>query len=136
MDQLQRPKHFPEPILQYTLKELTIVWHLYGGHDFSPPLTSPAASPSLPHQNTNSSTHHSSFSSGPTHSATQSACPHPGSKHQVGHVSGGRGKKVSMGGGGRGGWSMTGGRGRDNTIRMEIEVDKVHIYVCTYIHIL
>ena len=46
-DQLQRPKHFPEPISQFTLKGINIVWHLYGGSDFSPPFpTTPSSSPS------------------------------------------------------------------------------------------
>ena len=37
MDQLQRPRSFPNPRTQYTLKEMSVVWHLYGGRDFSPP---------------------------------------------------------------------------------------------------
>ena len=37
MDQLQRPRFFPEPLTQYTLKEMTIIWHLYGGRDFTEP---------------------------------------------------------------------------------------------------
>ena len=36
MDQLRRPTSYPTPLTQYTLKEITVVWHLYGGQDFSP----------------------------------------------------------------------------------------------------
>jgi len=31
---LQRPSSFPLPEVQYTLKEMTVVWHFYGGRDF------------------------------------------------------------------------------------------------------
>lgn len=33
-DLLKPPKHFPDAILRYTLCEMTLVWHIYGGHDF------------------------------------------------------------------------------------------------------
>ena len=36
MDQLRRPASYPTPLTQYTLKEMTVVWHLYGGLDFPP----------------------------------------------------------------------------------------------------
>ncbi|KOC64737.1 Autophagy-related protein 2 like protein B [Habropoda laboriosa] len=34
IDLLKAPKHFPPPILRYTLCEMTLVWHMYGGKDF------------------------------------------------------------------------------------------------------
>ncbi|KZC06215.1 Autophagy-related protein 2 like protein B [Dufourea novaeangliae] len=39
-DLLKAPRHFPAPILRYTLCEMTLVWHMYGGRDFdaSPPI--------------------------------------------------------------------------------------------------
>lgn len=36
-DFLKAPKHFPPPVLRYTLCEMTLVWHLYGGKDFGDP---------------------------------------------------------------------------------------------------
>lgn len=33
-DALKTPEHFPTPTMRYTLCEMTIVWHMYGGHDF------------------------------------------------------------------------------------------------------
>lgn len=36
MDQLRRPSSYPSPLTQYTLKEMGVVWHLYGGLDFAP----------------------------------------------------------------------------------------------------
>ena len=34
-DLLKSPEHFPMAESRYTLKELTFVWHMYGGSDFS-----------------------------------------------------------------------------------------------------
>ena len=34
-DLLKSPDHFPMAESRYTLKELTFVWHMYGGSDFS-----------------------------------------------------------------------------------------------------
>ncbi|CAL7949589.1 unnamed protein product [Xylocopa violacea] len=36
-DLLKAPKHFPAPILRYTLCEMTLIWHMYGGRDFEAP---------------------------------------------------------------------------------------------------
>lgn len=33
-DLLKPPKHFPPAVLRYTLCEMTLVWHIYGGNDF------------------------------------------------------------------------------------------------------
>lgn len=33
-DLLKAPRHFPAPILRYTLCEMTLIWHMYGGKDF------------------------------------------------------------------------------------------------------
>ena len=32
-DQLNAPANFPTPIMKYTLQEMTLVWHIYGGND-------------------------------------------------------------------------------------------------------
>ncbi|XP_059486897.1 autophagy-related protein 2 homolog A [Neocloeon triangulifer] len=34
MDLLETPKNFPNPELRYTICDLSLVWHLYGGSDF------------------------------------------------------------------------------------------------------
>lgn len=31
---LDPPKSFPTPVLRYTLCEMTVIWHMYGGNDF------------------------------------------------------------------------------------------------------
>ncbi|KAG8235900.1 hypothetical protein J437_LFUL010130, partial [Ladona fulva] len=36
-DLLRAPAHYPAPILRYVLREMTLVWHLYGGRDFGLP---------------------------------------------------------------------------------------------------
>lgn len=33
-DLLKPPKHYPTPVLRYTLCEMSIIWHMYGGNDF------------------------------------------------------------------------------------------------------
>lgn len=34
VDVLKAPKSYPAAVSKYTLREITIVWHMYGGHDF------------------------------------------------------------------------------------------------------
>lgn len=33
-DLLKAPLSFPTPVYKYTLREMTLVWHMYGGLDF------------------------------------------------------------------------------------------------------
>lgn len=33
-DLLRSPKHYPQPVLRYMLREMSLVWHMYGGSDF------------------------------------------------------------------------------------------------------
>ena len=34
IDLLKSPDHFPHAEYRYTLKDLTVVWYMYGGKDF------------------------------------------------------------------------------------------------------
>lgn len=34
IDMLQAPKGYPTPVIRYTLREMTLIWHIYGGTDF------------------------------------------------------------------------------------------------------
>lgn len=34
IDMLQAPKDYPVPVVRYTLREMTLIWHIYGGTDF------------------------------------------------------------------------------------------------------
>lgn len=44
-DTSRAPLRFPVPMMRYVVKEISLIWHLYGGKDFgSPPPTSPAKS--------------------------------------------------------------------------------------------
>lgn len=36
IDQLKAPSHYPKPEVRYTLRELSLIWYMYGGRDFSP----------------------------------------------------------------------------------------------------
>lgn len=49
-DTSKAPLHFPVPVIRYVVKEVSLVWHLYGGKDFGTvPPTSPAKSYISPH---------------------------------------------------------------------------------------
>jgi len=39
-DLLQTPPNYPAPVLKYTLCEMTLIWHMYGGNDFDSSQTS------------------------------------------------------------------------------------------------
>ncbi|XP_041131131.1 autophagy-related protein 2 homolog B-like isoform X6 [Polyodon spathula] len=51
-DSNKGPLHFPVPEVRYLIKEISIIWHLYGGKDFAggPVLSSPAKSRGSPSQ--------------------------------------------------------------------------------------
>ncbi|XP_035117304.1 autophagy-related protein 2 homolog B isoform X3 [Callithrix jacchus] len=70
-DTSKAPLHFPVPVIRYVVKEVSLVWHLYGGKDFGTvPPTSPAKSYISPH-------------SSPSHTPT---------RHGRGMVCGGKGR--------------------------------------------
>uniref|UniRef100_G1NKJ9 Autophagy related 2B n=1 Tax=Meleagris gallopavo TaxID=9103 RepID=G1NKJ9_MELGA len=65
-DASKAPLHFPVPLVRYIVKEISLIWHLYGGRDFgSAPPTSPAKSFVSPH---------SSPSHTPTRHGRSTAC--------------------------------------------------------------
>ncbi|XP_064403938.1 autophagy-related protein 2 homolog B-like isoform X2 [Halichondria panicea] len=99
-NQLQRPKHFPEPVTQFTLREMTIVWHLYGGSDFSPP-TPP--------------TQRSRSGSGASPALGRKYSSSPGADFVKVPPVGGRDRKIA------------GGPGRRHDILVELELDKLRI---------
>ncbi|KAG8449121.1 hypothetical protein GDO86_015975 [Hymenochirus boettgeri] len=51
MDTSKTPLHFPVPVVRYVVKEVSLVWHLYGGKDFgsAPPHVSPVKHYMSPH---------------------------------------------------------------------------------------
>ncbi|KAL3181477.1 hypothetical protein MRX96_036834 [Rhipicephalus microplus] len=44
-DQLRAPRNFPEAMQKYTLREMTLVWYMYGGCDFESSITPNAPRP-------------------------------------------------------------------------------------------
>ncbi|KAK2491330.1 hypothetical protein MC885_018408 [Smutsia gigantea] len=48
-DTSKAPLHFPIPVIRYVVKEVSLVWHLYGGKDFGTAPPSPAKSYISPH---------------------------------------------------------------------------------------
>ncbi|XP_005000545.2 autophagy-related protein 2 homolog B isoform X3 [Cavia porcellus] len=72
-DTSKAPLHFPIPVIRYVIKEVSIVWHLYGGKDFGAvPPTSPAKSFISPH---------SSPSHTPTRHGRNTVCGGKGRNH-------------------------------------------------------
>ncbi|XP_018413862.1 PREDICTED: autophagy-related protein 2 homolog B [Nanorana parkeri] len=55
-DTSKAPVHFPVPVIRYVVKEVSLVWHLYGGKDFGSthPSTSPAKHYMSPHSSPSS----------------------------------------------------------------------------------
>ncbi|XP_042117068.2 autophagy-related protein 2 homolog B isoform X2 [Peromyscus maniculatus bairdii] len=73
MDSSKAPLHFPIPAIRYVVKEVSLVWHLYGGKDFATvPPTSPAKSYISPH---------SSPSQTPTRHGRHTVCGGKGRNH-------------------------------------------------------
>ncbi|XP_054423037.1 autophagy-related protein 2 homolog B isoform X1 [Pteronotus mesoamericanus] len=72
-DASRAPLHFPRPVVRYVVKEVSLVWHLYGGKDFrTAPPTSPAKSYISPH---------SSPSHAPTRHGRNTVCGGKGRNH-------------------------------------------------------
>ncbi len=136
--------------MQYTLKEITVIWHLYGGSDFSPPRqpsssssplsssSSPASSPMVGRRSSKDNMPVASQILGRRRSNSggggQSTSPGTGRKHAYLMNSQGRRladpvaiKKAVPGGRGSGpvDWKLAGGSGRDHSVLMEVELDKV-----------
>ena len=134
--------------MQYTLKEISVIWHLYGGRDFgpSPPerRPSPGSSPLSMRRGSKDSTPgfpspqpvRTRASSSASSVYSSGASPMGGRKYSsspsLGVVNGSnfklmKGKKMPGGGRGRSSieWKAAGGPGRDHSILMEIELDKV-----------
>ncbi|XP_035869672.1 autophagy-related protein 2 homolog B isoform X2 [Phyllostomus discolor] len=71
-DRGRGPVHFPPPVVRYVVKEVSLVWHLYGGKDFG---TAPPTSPAK------SYTPHSSPSHTPTRHGRSTVCGGKGRNH-------------------------------------------------------
>ena len=138
--------------MQYTLKEITVVWHMYGGRDFSlPPKSSATSSPGSSPLNArrlprdrghNNPSRTRTTSGGGSGSGSSNVRLYPsgqspaagrkhlqrGAKSSVGGHASGDASKLAKGTrvkGSVGDWKATGGPGRDHAVLMEIELDKV-----------
>lgn len=109
VDQLQRPRHFPEPVTTYTIRELSITWHLYGGRDFPP------ASPSSPRLQCRllSGARKKLAHVSPPWGRMKGTCP-------AGRKGSSKGREQE-----RIDWKSAGGAGRDHAVLIEVEFSKV-----------
>ncbi|XP_004681644.1 PREDICTED: autophagy-related protein 2 homolog B [Condylura cristata] len=72
-DTSKAPLHFPIPVIRYVVKEVSLVWHLYGGKDFG---TVPPASPAKSYISPHSSPSHT-----PTRHSRNMGCGGKGRNH-------------------------------------------------------
>ncbi|XP_032812105.2 autophagy-related protein 2 homolog B [Petromyzon marinus] len=96
-DVLRPPARFPVPLARYTLREVSVTWHLYGGRDFGPALSYSTAVHAYGHK-------------------TGGGIPSPrGSPHRA--PSGSKPPRSS--------WQTHGGPARNHDVLMEVQLNKV-----------
>nr|CAI5847822.1 unnamed protein product [Callosobruchus analis] len=102
-DLLKAPKYYPTPMLRYTLYDMSVVWHMYGGNDFK-----------LPEGNSKKKTVNFSDTKLDDNVSFCNV-----SKAEVLIVSSVDQKKASMS------WLQKGGVDRDHSVHMELQLNKV-----------
>lgn len=103
VNQLQRPHSFPLPRSQYTLKEMTIICHLYGGKDFALISTAPPRG------------------GGRTSGVSAATVPHSAASWRQPQA-----RKGGLDLQGRP-WKLGGGPERDHSVLVEVELHKVSV---------
>ncbi|CAH1999640.1 unnamed protein product [Acanthoscelides obtectus] len=103
-DLLKPPKNCPTPVLRYTLYDMSVVWHMYGGNDFKLPEGNGSKKKTVNFSDTNLNDN-VSFSNV--------------SKGEVTIASMADKKKASMS------WLQKGGVNRDHSVHMELQLNKV-----------
>ncbi|XP_031843330.1 autophagy-related 2 [Nomia melanderi] len=117
-DLLRAPRHFPVPILRYTLCEMTLIWHMYGGRDFdaAPPIKKQVIiNDNVARPNSNLTPERSSWCDGVAFNKSN-----PNEVH-FGSVPNSPRKKVKE----PTEWQALGGPGRRHDILMELQLNKV-----------
>lgn len=101
-DILKAPPTFPLPDLRYTLCEMTVTWHLYGGNDFvhSTATTKETSADSSPHMS-------EAYRHGVSNASSQSKTQHAKKPKE----------KLT--------WKSKGGKNRNHEILVEIQLTKV-----------
>ncbi|KAI8514937.1 Autophagy protein [Branchiostoma belcheri] len=111
-DLLKAPEHFPPAVLRYTLREMSVVWHMYGGADFGKTQERTAAKGSRS----------SSANPSPTHGNMQYVRSPQHSPAKAGSQ-----RDTSYSRHGRLGWQARGGPGRDTDVHVELQMNKVRL---------
>ena len=111
----------------FTLMEMSVVWHLYGGRDFGPPLrsknsVSPSHSPTA--QRAMSGSLKGNRHSGPGCPQQTSAKTAPSCDSSLSGKPQTHSKKSAT----SPDWKVAGGSGRDSDVLMEIELRKVSVF--------
>uniref|UniRef100_A0A8D8U0S0 Autophagy-related protein 2 n=3 Tax=Cacopsylla melanoneura TaxID=428564 RepID=A0A8D8U0S0_9HEMI len=131
-DLLQPPKHFPTPTQRYTLRETTIVWHIYGGSDFAEEAVHGGSSvPTSPGRGRGNSIDTMSvcFSTGRLSGVKEiSFSPRRESLDSVGSLKFGSSPSHSLGeglGGVPSRWQNRGGPCRQHHVKMQLQLSKL-----------
>ncbi|XP_071501504.1 autophagy-related protein 2 homolog B-like [Diadema antillarum] len=115
-DQLNAPLDFPTPTMRYTLQEMTVVWHIYGGYDLQS--TGTTQSILRPASRTSSPAHGLDKTRQQAGSGSSSPLRRTSDKpsHNVANMR----------------WQERGGPGRDHSVLMELQMNKVRFRHETY----
>lgn len=118
-DLLKPPKHFPAAVLRYTLCEMTLIWHMYGGYDFK----TTVKEDEKPNKKTVnfSDVSHENLDGGVTYSKNT-----PG---EVNFTSAPEKKHQNIS------WQVKGGIARDHDVLMELQLNKVSKLILIIIRI-
>ncbi|XP_063976895.1 autophagy-related protein 2 homolog B [Diachasmimorpha longicaudata] len=115
-DLLKAPKKFPPAILRYTLCEMTLVWHMYGGKDFGKPQPQVKK-----HVTIDDSLHKDGFSVGRSRSAVVGFSKISPNEIRFGSAPNSP-RKIRLN---SNDWWTLGGPGRQHDVLMELQLNKV-----------
>ncbi|XP_011303463.1 autophagy-related protein 2 homolog B [Fopius arisanus] len=114
-DLLKAPKSFPPAILRYTLCEMTLIWHMYGGKDFGKP------QPSKKHVTIDDSHHKECLALGRSGSAVVGFSKMSPNEIKFGSAPNSPRKSKSQ----SSDWWTVGGPERQHDVLMELQLNKV-----------
>ncbi|XP_070517195.1 autophagy-related protein 2 homolog B isoform X2 [Cardiocondyla obscurior] len=118
-DLLQTPANFPAPVLKYTLCEMTLIWHMYGGNDFD----------NVRSQSTKHVTINDNVRNNITHGRSRSVIGAVGfnksSPNEVHFGSVPNSPRATRSNESLIDWHMLGGSGRRHDVLMELQLSKV-----------
>ncbi|XP_075223558.1 autophagy-related 2 [Lycorma delicatula] len=127
-DHLQAPRNYPPPVLRYALREMTLVWHMYGGKDFQAECPEKKQVKVVESENKSQSCKQDSSQSGTTVTFStakpQEVNLHPA--HCQHHQKQLAESDIPSD------WKLRGGKGRQHDVLMELQLNKVRFHYEVY----